>query len=643
MLRRNRWGAIAGPTLLLLIAGCTDDADSETIAQSSAAMVIGGSASGDSALIGEGFDPQTVSFKSQCVTGDIVYSGSPSATIRMTKSLSADELRNALGVDVSASVKASAFNGNVAVKFATESSSASMSEAFIFSYEMLGKNALLTNGRLTDIGQKLIGRDVSERKQACGTEFVQQVELGAQLFVSVRFDFATQDAKDEFKLALGGSISMGSLQVAVDVAKKTFKKNVTVKVLAFQVGGNAAALGNLLAPDGDKVPSLLCGIDKPEECEKTLAKVVAYASTDFPTQVNSLKWDPTQPVGAAVLKYHTTEYVSGGFPDLLREPSPITALAILQNRQDLYRKLLTLYQDRSRIFALKDKVFALSDDERAAIDVIETKIHGAELQLLEASSTCYNDIENCGAVAAQMFEDLNTKWGYSRDDLIKLPTFFDYCTGYEADEAGELLKTVTAIKDAEGLSSYSCLEAAKQLKMVNTLELPGKNISDIRPLLGLWNLNYLNLRDNHVKTLAPLASLTKLIYLDLRNNGLSNVGEIQYLTQLKELDLAWNKIRILLPLQGLTKLEVLKLFGNPFVDSAPVDGLALRKKLLYVDDICVAERDALLAAKRISKVDYDTYTELNFAPLYAVAGGRSSAITSWVVCDAAVDQLPEGM
>lgn len=637
--------AALGAVITISLFGCgIDAASSEATGESSSAMVVSSSASGGAGVLGQGFDPQSVAFRGECVTGDVAYSGSPSASIKMTRSLSVDELRESLGVDVSASVSAGAFNGNVAVKFATESASSRFSESFVFSYEMLGKRALLTNGQLTPKGTQLLGKDVDVRKAACGTEYVDQVELGAQLFVSVRFDFATESAKDEFKLQLGGSIPIGKLQVAVDLAKSSFKKNVTVKVSALQIGGNASKLSTFLRPDAaNKVPSLLCGIDTPEECEKAIAAVVNYATTDFPTQVNDLKWDPTRADGAAVLKYHTKEYVAGGFHTLLAEPSPITKLAILQNRQDLYRRLLVLYQDRTRINSLKEKVFALSDEERTAIDAIETKILAAEREILFASTVCYDQIDQCGTVASETFQRLNQQYNYVRDDLIKLPTFFDYCSGYEADDAGELQATVNAILKSQGLESYSCLQAAKQLKTINSIDLSSKNISDVRPLLGLWNLGYLNLRNNRVRTLAPLASLTKLVYLDLRNNGIENIGELENLKMLKSLDLANNRIRLLMPLRNLTNLEELKLFGNPIVDESPIAGLHLRKKLVWSDDICRAERDTMLQAGRISADEHEMYTEVNFAPIYATPGSRESAVREWVFCDAAVQQLPEAM
>ncbi len=95
-------------------------------------------------------------------------------------------------------------------------------------------------------------------------------------------------------------------------------------------------------------------------------------------------------------------------------------------------------------------------------------------------------------------------------------------------------------------------------------------ISDLRPLAGLTNLQTLGLGANQISDLGPLAGLTNLQNLGLGANQISDLKPLADLTNLEWLDLMYNQISNLEPLAGLTNLELLYLYNNQIRDISPL-------------------------------------------------------------------------
>jgi len=139
-------------------------------------------------------------------------------------------------------------------------------------------------------------------------------------------------------------------------------------------------------------------------------------------------------------------------------------------------------------------------------------------------------------------------------------------------ELNELYLNVNQISDITPLS-----------KLINLqhLELGCNEIADITPLSKLIKLQRLNLNDNKIKDTTPLSKLTKLQWLYLDNNKIANITPLSKLTKLQRLDLDNNKIRDLTPLESLlTNLIFVSIYGNP-VDQNQIDNLEMKRKKLH--------------------------------------------------------------
>ncbi|MCJ8278882.1 MAG: leucine-rich repeat domain-containing protein [Rivularia sp. ALOHA_DT_140] len=94
----------------------------------------------------------------------------------------------------------------------------------------------------------------------------------------------------------------------------------------------------------------------------------------------------------------------------------------------------------------------------------------------------------------------------------------------------------------------NCEIANKKLKKLTRIYLSSKQISDLKPLASLTNLNVLFLNRNKITDIKPLENLTNLKRLYLGGNKLSNLKPLAYLTNLTHLELGLNKITDINPL-----------------------------------------------------------------------------------------------
>ena len=144
-------------------------------------------------------------------------------------------------------------------------------------------------------------------------------------------------------------------------------------------------------------------------------------------------------------------------------------------------------------------------------------------------------------------------------------TFAEMCKVYQS-QPGPKGHTVRKILESTG--KQTCDEAAYELAAKKTLELSGKEISDISPITYLRNLTEIDLSDNQILNIEGMAPLTNLNILNLSGNPIASLEGIQDLHSLEELDVSNAKltkegISYLFP-EDLPNLRVLKTNGNPF-------------------------------------------------------------------------------
>jgi hypothetical protein len=114
------------------------------------------------------------------------------------------------------------------------------------------------------------------------------------------------------------------------------------------------------------------------------------------------------------------------------------------------------------------------------------------------------------------------------------------------------------------------LEPLRNLTKLRSLELAGRDISDLSALENLTELKYLGLYNNKVTKIAPLAKMKKLERLVLGINQVNDLKGLSSLDNLDYLDLAVNQVKDISELQYMKKLTLIGLSNNKIEDLSPI-------------------------------------------------------------------------
>jgi tRNA threonylcarbamoyladenosine modification (KEOPS) complex Pcc1 subunit len=620
---------------LPLLAACGESklGNSSQVKDSIAGSTVG-------ALLGMGYDSHTESFNSVCAESSsadvrVRYTGAPTATLQLDHTLSHEELKNLLDVQVSGKLAMEGLNVKSAARFASEAASTDLSTALVFANKIGGRYAVLNQPRLT-ASAKAVGltNDDEKIRAECGDQFVEQAELGAELFVSMRFDFSDKDVKSNFEAEIDlDFVNIFQVSGAAKVAMEKYKNNVGITISALQIGGDPTALSRIfLDPAGDTSNVLRCSIDNIDSCIKTMESVIGYASStrpgNFPDQLKNLKFDDTSPTGAAILRYITKSYFNAGMRDLYKKPSPLLSHEILAARSRLLERYEVQSVHRKRVSSILN--LRLSPEEKSRFESFEKLLASNIKQMVDAAQICYDTPMLC--VEAESRVQLQS---YDESKLIRNLEFYDHCLLNRSK--GTIGKTVNALQNfIDASDATSCEDLERDLKNELVLDLTAAGISDLRPLRGLSQLRVLKLSQNEIRNLETIATLPQLKELYLRKNSIGNIEHLSQNSRLEILDLAYNRIIDVTPLKKLTSLKDLRLQGNQFSDTAGLEAKSF--DVLYLNDyqICAFERDYALNQGWISPAQHRAYTESNFGPLYVVPGNRSSGLDRFMFCQAVV-------
>ena len=159
--------------------------------------------------------------------------------------------------------------------------------------------------------------------------------------------------------------------------------------------------------------------------------------------------------------------------------------------------------------------------------------------------------------------------------LSGLDTLFLYDNPELSGEAVDRLQSILRGCDVQHSDLvYSVAFAGEMIKENATeIELSGREITDISPVMRFAELEKLDLSDNQIENIYYFQYLdAPLRELDLSNNVISDGTALMYLDWLESLDLSGNRISSVSPLKLLENLKSVKLTGNP-LDEEEIEGL----------------------------------------------------------------------
>jgi hypothetical protein len=313
--------------------------------------------------------------------------------------------------------------------FAAKNTTQSNSKLFVLEYTMKTANSefvVQQPAPLTIFGQERLNKGEWCFKNACGDQYVSQTIRGARLYLAMKFNFDTETTAKSFNLSTGISIGniLNVLKVEVSKMSQQSRSNSSVTVTAYQQGGYAQNLANIISP----AAMSQCSLEKFDQCVSVINSAMGYAQT---LNTNAPK-DP------ATLDYVFSPYSSVGV-DLPVEAIPLDVTEIrtqlanefLMQRDDFLKAKEWLEGNKSGLF---------STEARQSLMKISTATSINQDLLREAAKQCFMNMSQCALLKQQVFEKLGS---YDRNWLrgIKIKPLVVYepmvrSVGVDADRGG---------------------------------------------------------------------------------------------------------------------------------------------------------------------------------------------------------------
>ena len=587
--------------------------------------------------MGDGVDFDTRTLKSECIKGDLVYSGKRKIDLRFERIRDLKRLRTILGLEVGAEISLEILKATGATKFYLDSQNNYIRENFVYSFGIGGVYARLKNVHVPEEIKLL-----ADNKNRCGTHFIHGVELGANLLVNVSFDFSDSSLKTKFNSEVDVELLElfeGYGQGNVDYDQ--YKGMIKITVSAHQVGGINSNVASVLATEnGDSFIS--CDISNLEPCKKALRSIIRFASTTFIDDIGTLSYNPKAASTAAIIDHHLSSYHQMGLYDIAPNSPELIEEYLRYKRQELMEDYLFYQGKLTQVRRILQSY--LTKEEKELFQKIEQTVKNNVYQIVATAKTCYSRPELC----SDLINTLNIV--PINDGLLKRePKIYDRCMQDSFNKQDQLV--LNSIYRKLGISGIDdCNRLQQVFDHLEVLDLRDQGINNASLLKYLPKLQVLDLSNNYLIDCNWLPSLKHLRSLNLSSNQIQYLPTDFPLENIRYLDLGGNNLVHIDPIiQKVTKnskLKKLSLAGNPILPNS-VYGIEdkfpsqlERQKSLFItmDDICEKWRKHALNNKQIDHYFYKIMKDREHFPhfrnwsntrLGEIAGTSSCKSKTW--------------
>lgn len=328
--------------------------------------------SSQKAALGMGWNADSEIFVGRCIEGELETAGINESSVVFDNSMSQDQLMRALGLSFSAKGRYGVYSGRASAQFAATAREDSFSNVTIYRAQYDFENAMFVpNGKRSAVGEQVYraqghaNSPVGVWERSCGHEYVSQITKGAQLIISARIDFLSEEDRREFNGRFSIKGPAWSAKAQLSEAAEKFKDRASVSISAYQQGGDVSQLSKAFSrvdESDDSSYLIRCSMIDIEACIQTLSQIIRYATEDddsknyFPAQIANNGAD-----GGADILYLTSDYFTAGiFPD----------------HDSLYRRLLTeerkeIEDKLERNIMFRNRLNAFNSMSKSSIDGIE--------------------------------------------------------------------------------------------------------------------------------------------------------------------------------------------------------------------------------------------------------------------------------
>jgi hypothetical protein len=386
-------------------------------------------------VLGEGYNSDAQDFVGECVTGGVSFVGAQNAAIEFSKSMDSNSVASELGFGAGMKAKYGIMTTSGSSTFARSTKATSFSEVTIYRASYTFKNKKLVNVSLTPVGQTAQGAGqggggftYENWDLTCGNEFIDQITLGASLYVCARIEFASREEKTRLTAKFNFKGPAFSASGNIKNASQSIGKRASITITAFQLGGHVELLSQIfsatLPGSGNQASAILrCSMDNPDACLAVFDKAIQYATNtsdpkSFPNQISPLSdFNNLTPGGPAELKYITAPW-----SDLALYSAPQVVNEAIKQARDSIERLFDFYLALvERIEELRSGTIRLSRRQRDTLLEIERTVQENITLIIDAAIKAYSKPGDAVSIASSL---LTTITSVDEDQLDIYPEEF---------------------------------------------------------------------------------------------------------------------------------------------------------------------------------------------------------------------------
>jgi hypothetical protein len=395
-MRKTRIGVRLGLALACGTAACAAPGDdgarrAEDVATSESEVRIGASPADErEGFVGTGWSAARQTLKQRCITSEnlVRSTGQATSEFSLRRLSSRSDVEQSLAIEADVRTRFWKLQAHTTLNALKAMTSTELADSYAFSSQVQVDSLSLNpdDYRLTQTGQNAVRN--GNWQDACGDEYVHQIKRGGRFFLVVRFDFATMDAKKEFRSTLEVNIDAPkiALQTAASIATKNNRlaNRMALRVEAFQFGGKAVSLGEALGGASNEAATAFvsCSLTNLDACNTFVSKALSYAlGTDerggFPKQVQDTPGN---------LEYETSPWREIGY----QAAPAIIGERLGRARDELGYKYQQIWDNRVRVDRILNGQYRLPTDQRGGLEEAARKLQEAERNVGAAIETCYD-------------------------------------------------------------------------------------------------------------------------------------------------------------------------------------------------------------------------------------------------------------
>lgn len=343
--------------------------------------------------LGSGFDSARGVFLGERVTGSEKFHGSPKSEWKFKTNLSSAEKINLINGNAEADLDFKVFSvaGGLDLDYVSKKTNKSFGQTMYF--EVVGKNIQLDACVISPQLKSSLNK--FNRRAIFGDSFVDSLTLGGRLILDLEVTYGS----DVDSVEVDGRVKLEVIQFIKGSARANVKiENILEKsqivVRAKQIGGDPTRLSSIFQ-NGENLIS--CGAGNYKTCSQVIKAVIQYGEK-FGQQLAGLTFDPTNPLGPAVVGFTTKRYEHEGL-DLFPESDEVNYREISRLQNKLTAEYFRLIED---IKYVDEKIATGFDcEELVAIKgVIERNIE----QLVSAIQNCADNPNDTSSLSRIFWE-----------------------------------------------------------------------------------------------------------------------------------------------------------------------------------------------------------------------------------------------